>query len=67
MMRQCRLSLVPNRTRSLDTNTDDGKIKVLPARPRYDLADLLKGEPTSKKKRGPREVDWGAPKGRETW
>ncbi len=51
----------------VDIVVDDGKIKVTPARPRYDLDDLLKGERAAKKKGGSREVDWGAPKGREVW
>ena len=51
----------------VDIEVDDGKIKVTPARPKYSLDDLLKGESAAKKKSGSREVDWGAPKGREVW
>jgi antitoxin MazE len=51
----------------VELEVDDGKIKVSPARPRYALDDLLKGERTAKRKAGSREVDWGVPRGREAW
>ena len=51
----------------VEIEVDDGKIKVTPARPKYIVEDLLKGERVPKNKRGSRETDWGVPKGRETW
>lgn len=45
---------------------DDGVLKIIPARRKLRLADLLEGEP-KRPGHDAFEVDWGQPKGNETW
>ena len=45
----------------------DGALKVIPARKKLKLADLLEGEPSRPKDAPSAEVDWGKPRGKEVW
>jgi antitoxin MazE len=46
---------------------DDGVLKVIPSRKRFKLSELLEGEPDRTKDSPSGEVDWGEPRGDETW
>jgi antitoxin MazE len=49
---------------SVELQMEAGALVVRPARPRYRLADLLRGI-TAKNRHS--ETEWGKPKGRESW
>jgi len=49
---------------AVDIEVEDGSLRVTPARRRFDLAELLKGE---EGRGAAREVDWGKPVGDEAW
>ena len=43
---------------------NDGSLIITPSRPRYSLDELLANH---KQDDAPKEVDWGAPEGKEEW
>ncbi len=61
-------SLVEGTTVELEV--DGGMLKVVPSRRKFKLSELLEGEPKragKKKGAAAAEVDWGPPRGDETW
>jgi antitoxin MazE len=55
---------------TVDLEVDDGILKVIPSRKKFKLSELLQGEPKhagKKKGAAAAEVDWGPPRGDETW
>jgi antitoxin MazE len=49
----------------VNLEVEDGSLRVTPSRKKFKLADLLSSEEPSTV--APREVDWGEPRGDETW
>jgi antitoxin component of MazEF toxin-antitoxin module len=50
----------------VEIEIEDGALKVIPARRRFTLSELLEGEP-QRDKNGTVEVDWGERRGNESW
>jgi antitoxin MazE len=48
----------------VEITLDDGKLMIVPQRPRYQLSELLAGY---KPKHRHAEQEWGKPKGKEEW
>ena len=46
---------------------DDGMLKIIPARKKFRLSELLQGEPERLDQEAHAEVEWGHPKGDEAW
>ena len=46
---------------------DDGTLKIIPARKKFKLSELLAGEPERTSEQECAEVDWGKPEGDEVW
>lgn len=52
---------------TVELEIDDGTLKVIPSRKKFKLSELLDGEPKRVATAASTEVDWGKPKGEETW
>lgn len=51
----------------VDVEVDDGSIRVTPTRKRFKLAELIADHNKAAATNRTVEVDWGEPKGEETW
>lgn len=61
-----RARLVEGTTVDLEVG-DDGSLRLIPARRKFKLSELLEGHPPPERASDSHEVDWGQPKGEEAW
>jgi antitoxin MazE len=53
---------------TVELEVDDGTLKIIPSRKKFKLSELLDGEPArGSNTEASTEVDWGQPKGDESW